>query len=101
METTVRAQQAGACPKALTPRLKNGIQAKIVTASSPDIPYAFLKGQPDHVGPVLRYLPIGTVVNVVDGPACGSDGSNWWTVTLGNLKGLLAESNGRAYALEP
>src|SRR5258708_1251040 len=100
-DTSGRGQQGGGCPKALTPRLKKGSQAKIVTASSLDIPYAFLKAQPDHDGPVLRYLPIGGVVNVIDGPTCGSDGSNWWSITVGALKGVPAGSHGRSYALEP
>src|SRR5579859_618942 len=96
----VSAQQKSACPKAPVPHLKSGSQAKILISTGKDIPGAALKSKPDHVSPVLRYLPLGSVVTVDDGPTCGDDGTNWWTVSLGDLKGYLDETNVKVYALQ-
>src|SRR5258708_15450500 len=91
-DTSARAQQAGACPKALTPRLKKRSQAKIVTASSLDIPYAFLKAQPDHDGPVLRYLPIGGLLYRLYCPHCRRERHHLWYLNVGAPPGFLAAS---------
>jgi hypothetical protein len=93
--------QSDACAKALAPHLKKGDPAQITKVSSKDIPGAFLKGDAGRAGPVLRYLPVGTVVQVVEGPKCGDDKGFWWQVKLGDLTGWMAEVSDKAYALEP
>ncbi|MEP7288762.1 MAG: hypothetical protein ABI947_23670 [Chloroflexota bacterium] len=100
IKTTTLAQ-ANPCEKTPTARLKAGTQARIVKPTSKDILGAFLKPQPDHITAVLHYLPIGTVVNVTDGPTCGSDGLYWYKVTLDKLEGYIAETSGKNYVMEP
>lgn len=93
--------QANACAKAAPPHLKTGTSAQITKPSSSNFPGAFLKPDPGRAGPVLRYIPVGTTVDVLDGPRCGDDRSYWWRVKLGDLTGWLAEVAGKGYALEP
>ncbi len=93
--------QANACSKALAPHLKKGDQVQVTKPSSKDFPGAFLKPDATHAGPVMRYLPMGTVVEVVDGPKCGEDKGYWYQVKVGDLTGWLAEAADNAYALEP
>lgn len=95
------AQDADACSGLPESRLDKGGQASVVSATWPDIPGLFLKPQPSREGPVLRYLPLGTVVTLEDGPQCSFDGERWWQVTVGELKGWTTETSGETYLLEP
>ncbi len=93
--------QSEECSRALAPHLKKGDQVQVTKPSSKEIPAAFLKVEAGRAAPVLRYLPVGTVVEVVDGPTCGDDRGYWWQVQLGELTGWMAEVSDKAYALEP
>ena len=93
--------QQNNCSKAPAPRIKATGFAKVVQVPNKDFMGDLLKARPDEVSPVVRYLPVGTVVNVQEGPQCGADGNNYYKVALGNLTGYLAESYGRSYVLEP
>jgi hypothetical protein len=95
--------QANPCAGAPAPHLKTGIQVQITKPTSKDFPGAYLKAEPGRSGPVLRYLPVGTIVDVTDGPRCGSDKGYWWRVKLGDLAGWMAEVPvaGQGYGLEP
>jgi len=99
--TTKPPAQADQCAKATPPRLKAGDRAKISKSSSPAFPGAYLKLNPGRVGPVLRYLPLNTVVDVVDGPRCGDDKGYWYQVKYGDLTAWIAEVVGKDYAIEP
>ena len=92
--------QADQCAKASPPRLKAGDRAKISKPSSPVFPGAYLKLNPDRVGPVLRYLPLNTVVDVVAGPRCGADKGYWYQVKYGDLTAWVAEVVGKDYAID-
>src|SRR3954451_19532602 len=96
----VHALQNPTCPNAAPPRLKAGTQASVVTAMNKNFPGGMLKDDTDRVSAVLRYLPLGTVVDVVDGPKCGKDGNNWYQVKLAGLTGYMQEASGKQYGLE-
>ncbi len=99
--TAIATSQADLCAKAPAPRLKIGDRAKINKPNSKDFPGAYLKLNPGQVGPVLRYLPLNTVVDVVDGPRCGDDKGYWYQIKYGDLTAWLAEVVGKDYALDP
>ncbi|HVO42075.1 MAG TPA: SH3 domain-containing protein, partial [Aggregatilineales bacterium] len=90
------------CTSAPKPHLEKGFPAQVTKQVSADLPGAYLKAEPTHNGPVLRYLPIDTVVKVVDGPKCGTDKNWWWQVKLSDdLTGWLVEASAGNYLLEP
>jgi hypothetical protein len=89
------------CSKAPAPRLKVGATTLIARPIVKDIPAGLLKAGPDRTGPVLRYLPLGTVAEVVEGPTCGADQNHWWKIKLANLSGWIAETMADGYLLEP
>jgi hypothetical protein len=89
------------CSKAPAPRLKVGTTTLVAKPTMKDISAGLLKAGPDRTGPVLRYLPLGTVVDVVEGPTCGPDQNNWWKVKLANLSGWIVETTADGYLLEP
>jgi hypothetical protein len=82
-------------------RLADGALARVIGQSMSDIPGLFLKPEASHIGPVLRYLPLGSVVSVSGEPQCTLDGERWWRVTLDTLRGWVVESSGEDYLLEP
>lgn len=82
-------------------RLKDGALAKIIELNDPRFPGGYFKATPSHLGPVLRYLSVGTVVSVHDQPACDAEGERWWKVKLGPLDGWMVETSGDRYFLEP
>lgn len=88
------------CSKAPAPQLKTGAPAQVMKTIKDDVPGAMLKAGATHDGPVLRYLPVGTVVDVVDGPTCVID-TNWWKVKIADLSGWLIETSGQDYLLQP
>src|SRR5262249_54310547 len=95
--------QTSACAKAAPARLAVGAKAEVVASSSKVMTYptAFLKPDTTHTSSVLRYLPVGTVVDVTEGPKCGDDGNSWWKVKLGDLNGYIVEAIGKDYVLGP
>lgn len=87
-------------------RLRAGGQAKVVAGNStrdPGPPGAYLKTEPLRVGPVIRYLPLDTVISIREDvpPQCTLDGDRWWPVELDKLQGWMTESSGQNYVLEP
>ncbi|HRE48185.1 MAG TPA: hypothetical protein PLD47_10710 [Aggregatilineales bacterium] len=82
-------------------RLADGGMALVVGSNSPFIPGAYLKPDPAIQAPVLRYLPMGTVLTVSGEFTCTFEGGRWWQGQLGDLKGWIAESVGVDYVLEP
>lgn len=82
-------------------RLADGALARVIGQSMSDIPGLFLKPEASHIGPVLRYLPLGSVVSVSGEPQCTLDGERWWRVALETLSGWVVESSGEEYLLEP
>jgi hypothetical protein len=100
---TVRAQGTpdSVCAAAPAARLKKGDKAKIINPNAKDLPGGFIKVNADRVSPVLRFLPVGTVVDVLDGPICGPEGDRWFSVKIGDVTGYMAEANGKEFALEP
>lgn len=97
----VRAQDADLCSGLPESKLEKGGRASVVSATYPDLPGLFLKPEPSRQGPVLRYLPLGTVVTLEDGPQCSAEGERWWQVAVGELKGWVTETSGQTYLLEP
>src|SRR5260221_7671345 len=90
--------QAACAPTKLAANSK----AQVATSSLKTFPYPsdFLKKSADRTSPVLRYLGVGNVVDVVEGPTCAG-GSNWWKVKLTGLTGYIAETNGKDTVLVP
>ena len=99
--TAKATSSADLCAKASAPRLKIGDRAKISKPNSKDFPGAYLKTDSGQAEPVLRYLPLNTVVDVVDGPRCGDDKGYWYQIKYGDLTAWLAEVVGNDYALDP
>lgn len=99
--TSAATVAAGTCSKAPALRLKIGDMAQVTAPNITSLPGAFLKEQPDHLLPVLRYLPVSTVVQITDGPKCDKGGDQWWSVKLGDLKGWMTETSGQTYILTP
>jgi hypothetical protein len=95
-----QAQDSDPCDGLPESRLETGGQASVVSSTWPDLPGLFLKPEPVRGGPVLRYLPLGTVVTIDDGPTCSLEGERWWQVTVGELKGWTTETSGQTYLLE-
>ncbi|HLY25658.1 MAG TPA: hypothetical protein VKQ72_04920, partial [Aggregatilineales bacterium] len=95
--------QNAACPKAAPARLAVGSKGQVIAPSSKALTYptAFLKPDTTHTSSVLRYLPVGTVVDVTGGAQCGDDGNRWWKVKLGDLTGYIEEAIGKDYVLAP
>src|SRR5260221_4830141 len=83
-------------------KLTANSKAQVAASSLKTFPYpsAFLKKTADRTSSVLRYLGIGNVVDVVEGPTC-ADGSNWWKVNLTGLTGFIAETSGKDAVLVP
>ncbi len=54
----------------------------------------------DKNGLILGNLPVGTILQILNGPVC-LDGYNWWLVQSGDLVGWTAEGNFPNYWLEP
>jgi hypothetical protein len=98
---TPAAANAAACAAALKPHLEVGKPAVVSKQLVADLPGAYLKAKPTHNGPVLRSLVIGTVVDVIGGPTCGTDKTWWYNVQIGELSGWVTESSAGAYLLEP
>src|ERR1041385_5270482 len=75
------------CSKAPASKLKPDDTALVVspTDKKSAYPSGFLKAKPDTTSPVLRYLPLGTVVSVVEAAQCGDGNANWIKVKLANL----------------
>jgi hypothetical protein len=82
-------------------QLTAGGFANVVGANSLKIPGAYLKPEASRKGPVLRYLPTGTVVSLEETTQCTADGDRWWRVKIGDLSGWMTESTGPSYVLEP
>ncbi len=91
------------CSKAPVSKLTPNSKALIVSPTDKKFAYpsAFLKVNADSVSPVLRYLPLGTVVDVVEAPKCGDGNANWVKVKLANLTGYIAETSGKDYVMTP
>ncbi len=89
------------CKGAPKLKLKAGTQAIVAKATDEVLPGAFLKPEPSRLGPVLRYVPIGTVLDVVAGPRCSEDGGQWWSVKIGDLTGWMMETSEVDYILDP
>jgi hypothetical protein len=91
------------CANAPASRLTPNATAKIIDISGIDAttPGAYLKPAATHLGPVLRYLPVGTVLTVTEGPVCDEDGEQWWKTTIGDITGWVTETSGLRYILEP
>jgi len=99
--TPVVAQSDDPCAKLPASKLKDGDKARVAKLNDSRVPGGYLKGDASTLGPVLRYLPIGTVVTVSDKPTCTTDGNRWWKASLGDLKGWMIESAFTDFLLEP
>ncbi len=97
------AAQAGICDAAPSTRLAIGGWAA-VTAAVNNTPAAALRlrAEPRTTGAEVVTLPAGTVVQVLDGPAC-NDGFQWWrlSVPTTGAEGWSAEGLADAYYLAP
>ncbi len=83
------------CPKSLITRIQAGQRAKVTAGVA-----NHLRAQPID-GAILTDIPAASVVLVLDGPACGSDGVAWWQVNYQGTVGWTAESDSKSYWLEP
>ncbi|MDQ2683262.1 MAG: SH3 domain-containing protein, partial [Chloroflexota bacterium] len=75
-----------------------GGQARISYANGDDVR---LRNAPGYEGTLIRYLPEGTVLDVVDGPITDSDGNIWYLLSYDGDTGYiisdyLAIDNGNA-----
>jgi hypothetical protein len=88
-----------------TPVSKLAVNGKALVVSPTDKKFAYpsglLKVKADNISPVLRYLPLGTVVDVVEAAQCGAGNANWVKVKLANVTGYMAETSGKDYVLTP
>ncbi|NDJ76392.1 MAG: LysM peptidoglycan-binding domain-containing protein [Chloroflexi bacterium] len=86
--------QAFQCPASLPPRLMPGAPAVVIAEEE----IAFFLGRPN--GGDLPAIPPGSLVSVLSGPQCGSDGYLWWEVQYDDLPGWVIESTEDGYLLE-
>lgn len=75
-----------------------GGQARISYANGDDVR---LRDEPSYSGALIRFLPEGTVLDVVDGPITDGDGNIWYQLTFDGDTGFivsdyLALDNGAA-----
>ena len=75
-----------------------GGQARISYANGDDVR---LRDEPSYSGTLIRFLPEGTVLDVVDGPITDSDGNVWYQLSFDGDTGYivsdyLALDNGAA-----
>ncbi|MBE2195024.1 MAG: hypothetical protein IAE83_12700 [Anaerolinea sp.] len=96
-----RALQDDNCAGLPETRLADGALAKVISANSDKTPGAYFKPTPSRQGPVLRYIPEGSVVKITGEFQCSFEGERWWAVELADLKGWMTESSGLDYVLEP
>jgi hypothetical protein len=98
---TAGAQEADLCAGLPEARLADGALAKITSPSDPRFPGGYLKPRPARAGPVLRYLPVGTVLRIYDKPTCTAEGERWWQTQIDTLRGWMIETSGPEYFMEP
>ncbi len=84
------------CPSGLAPRLTIGQLARTASGVSSNV-----RATPDANGQVMGAVGAGITFNVLEGPACGPEGFNWWRVQQGALLGWVAEGRNGLYYLEP
>jgi len=63
-----------------------GGQARISYANGDDVR---LRDQPSYDGTLIRFLPEGTVLDVVDGPMTDADGNIWYQLTFDGDTGYI------------
>ena len=84
------------CTSGLSPRLTIGQMARTTTGVSSNV-----RAAPDASGTVMGAVGAGVTFTVLEGPACGPEGFNWWRVQQGPLTGWVAEGQNGLYYLEP
>jgi uncharacterized protein YraI len=60
-----------------------------------------VRAEPGLAASLIRVIPNGAVVTIVDGPSCGPDNIVWWWVDYQGAEGWIAEHDGQAYLLAP
>jgi hypothetical protein len=50
-----------------------------------------LRSEPGYDAPVLRMIPEGTTLEILDGPTVVADGSRWWHVVALGITGYMVE----------
>ncbi|MEP7166652.1 MAG: SH3 domain-containing protein [Candidatus Woesebacteria bacterium] len=84
------------CPPPMAARLQKNGQAR--TTVSLNVHKQNLNGS--IANELVGTLPVGSVVNVVNGPVCAQS-MNWWFISSGTILGLASEGQSNVYYLEP
>jgi uncharacterized protein YraI len=86
------------CPGLLAPRLEVNQQARVSMMEAQNLS---VRAEPGLAASLLRVIPNGAVITIVDGPSCGPDNIVWWWVDYQGRLGWVAEHDGQWYLLEP
>jgi uncharacterized protein YraI len=86
------------CPGLLAPRLEVNEQARVAMMQGQNLN---VRAEPGLAASLIRVIPNGAVVTIVDGPSCGPDNIVWWWVDYQGAEGWIAEHDGQAYLLAP
>jgi uncharacterized protein YraI len=86
------------CPGLLAPRLEVNEQARVAMMQGQNLN---VRAEPGLAASLIRVIPNGAVVMIVDGPSCGPDNIVWWWVDYQGAEGWIAEHDGQAYLLAP